>query len=104
MYRCIDILEKSISSRKQSFIIRWTLSTKISLFSSKIFPFSVQTENPDKAAHFKTDPLPCLSVGRRQSRSLTCECVLQTCTRPVVGKDDSSDHLTVFHLSIEQIL
>ncbi|GFW37019.1 hypothetical protein TNCV_5019171 [Trichonephila clavipes] len=42
-----------------------------------------------------------------QSRSYACAGVLQTCSRPVEKqnvKDDSSDYITFFHLSIDQIL
>ncbi|GFW45152.1 hypothetical protein TNCV_716541 [Trichonephila clavipes] len=50
-------------------------------------------------SHIMTDPPPCLTVGRRQSRSCACTGVFQTCTRPAVRKsvkDDSSNHTTLF--------
>ncbi|XP_055932793.1 uncharacterized protein LOC129962819 [Argiope bruennichi] len=59
------------------------------------------------AAHIITDSPPCLTVGRRQSRSHACAGTLQTDTRPVVRKSvnhDQSDHITFFHLSIHQVL
>ncbi|GFX54287.1 hypothetical protein TNCV_3823861 [Trichonephila clavipes] len=60
-------------------------------------------ENHDTTVHIRTDLPPCIAVGRRQSRPYACVGVLQTSTRPNVGKnvkDDSSDHITFFHLSI----
>ncbi|GFV91255.1 hypothetical protein TNCV_897741 [Trichonephila clavipes] len=63
-------------------------------------------KNPDTAAHIMTDSPPYLTGGRRQSRSYAFAGVLHTCTHHFVlksGKDDLSDHITVFHLSIDQI-
>ncbi|GFX51848.1 hypothetical protein TNCV_5015501 [Trichonephila clavipes] len=54
-----------------------------------------------------TDTSPCSKVGKSQSRSYACTGVLQTCTRPVVGKkvkDETSDHVTFFPLSTDQCL
>ncbi|GFW00762.1 hypothetical protein TNCV_2305351 [Trichonephila clavipes] len=52
-------------------------------------------ENHDRTPHITTDPTPCLTIGRRQSQSYARASVLQTCTRPVIGRsviDDSSDY------------
>ncbi|CAL1292055.1 unnamed protein product [Larinioides sclopetarius] len=50
-------------------ITGWTWSAKISLyFSPVVLPFRVTigpAENYYTAAHIMTDPLPCLTVGRR---------------------------------------
>ncbi|GFY17386.1 hypothetical protein TNCV_657991 [Trichonephila clavipes] len=84
-----------------------------------ILPFRVTigpVENHDTTGHIMTDPPPCLTTGKRQSRSCACSgtcpekrvlLVLQTCTPAVVRKtvqDDSSDYITFFQLSIEQVL
>ncbi|GFV88075.1 hypothetical protein TNCV_3242251 [Trichonephila clavipes] len=62
-------------------------------------------QNHNTIAYIRTDPTPCLTVGRRQPRSYACTGVLQTSTCPVEGenaKDNSSDYITFFHLSIDQ--
>ncbi|GFV19366.1 hypothetical protein TNCV_3662991 [Trichonephila clavipes] len=75
-----------------------------------IFPFRVTigtAESHDTAARIMKDQPPYLTVGRRQSQSYVWAGVLQTCIRPIVGKrvkDDSSDHITVFHCSNDQVL
>ncbi|CAL1297021.1 unnamed protein product [Larinioides sclopetarius] len=86
-------------------ILEWTWLAKTSLyFSAMILSFRVTIGKAEKhktTAHIMTDPLPCLMVGKRQSRSSRAG-VLLTCTRLVVEesvKDDSSDHilLSFFH-------
>ncbi|GFU77243.1 hypothetical protein TNCV_4126201 [Trichonephila clavipes] len=61
----------------------------------------------DTATHIMKNPPPWLIVGRGQSRSYACAGVLQTCTLPIEGKsvkEDSSDHITIYHFLIDQIL
>ncbi|GFX58963.1 hypothetical protein TNCV_806671 [Trichonephila clavipes] len=64
-----------------------------------------QAVNHDMTAHIMTNLPPLLTVGMRQPRSCICAGVLQIGTRPVVGenvKDDSSNDITFFYLSINQ--
>ncbi|GFV56641.1 hypothetical protein TNCV_951531 [Trichonephila clavipes] len=87
------------------------LAAKISLYFSTVnLPFRVTidpAENQDMAAHIMADPSPCFTIGRRQSLSYAYANVLQLCTHPVVKKsekDDSSNHISFFLLSIDQVL
>ncbi|GFU91459.1 hypothetical protein TNCV_2542271 [Trichonephila clavipes] len=66
-------------------------------------------ENPDMTAHIMKDPPPCLTVGRSLNHIHTLVQVSSqhAPTRPVLrknAKDNSSDLIPFFHLSVEQTL
>ncbi|GFV78194.1 hypothetical protein TNCV_1036621 [Trichonephila clavipes] len=64
-------------------IIEWTSSAKIPQYFSPLFLIFRATigpvENHDTAAQIMIDPLPCLIVGWRQSRSYACDHMIRWC-------------------------
>ncbi|GFX41074.1 hypothetical protein TNCV_2217721 [Trichonephila clavipes] len=105
---CVILLEHSFC-RKHSFDDRINQkSAKTSLYISPlILSFRVTigpAEKHDMDSHIMTNPPPCLTFGRRLSRSHARAGVLQTSTCPAVGKgvkDDWSDRISFFLLSID---
>lgn len=108
MNRVLSSWKSPSSAGNKVCNIRWTLSAKTSLrYCPVILYFRVTIGLVENYATRLSVLLQIHLQGRRQSRSYACVGVLQTCTRPVVGKsvkDGSSDNITIFHLSKQQVL
>ncbi|GFV68481.1 putative transposable element [Trichonephila clavipes] len=76
------------------------LDAQIGLHLSQPWVTIDPAENHDTAAHIMTDPPTCLTSGWRQSQPYACEGVLQTCTRPLVGKSITIRFNTLWFLSL----
>ncbi|GFX17448.1 hypothetical protein TNCV_1494621 [Trichonephila clavipes] len=83
---------------KEICIVEWTRSAKISLYFSPVIPYFRVTiglaENHDMAVIIMTDPPPCLTNGKRQSRlcrTVTAGSDVVQSGRPIF--DDFFQHL-----------